>query len=78
LSIEAALAEYTNFIVKQGREKIFQTRWSIIQAIKSDVRVLTETFPCLSKITGKLTSTPADVNFIAAQNRFKLIFQMFV
>jgi len=77
-SIEAALAEYTNVIVKQGREKILQTRWSIIQAIKSDVGVLTETFPCLSKIIGKLTSTPADVHFIAAQNRFKFIFQMFV
>eukprot|EP00957_Ditylum_brightwellii_P195904 14926036-Ditylum_brightwellii.AAC.1 len=77
-AIDSALSEYSNDIVRQGQQKILQVRESIIEAINTDVGVLTETFPCLSKIVGKPTTAPTEVHFIAAQHRFKFIFQLFI
>jgi len=45
--------------------------------MNTDVGVLAEAFPCLSEIVGKTSTAPTQVHFIAAQNRFKFIFQVF-
>eukprot|EP00957_Ditylum_brightwellii_P203834 15336440-Ditylum_brightwellii.AAC.1 len=51
---------------------------AIIDAINTDVGVLTEAFPYLCKIVGKPATSPIEITSAAAQNRFKFIFKVFV
>eukprot|EP00957_Ditylum_brightwellii_P029746 2249539-Ditylum_brightwellii.AAC.1 len=51
---------------------------AIIDAINTDVGVLTEAFPCLCKIVGKPATSPIEITSAAAQNRFKFILKVFV
>jgi len=77
-AIDAALNEFTNKIIQQGPQTSLEVKEVIINAINSDVGVLTTAFPCLCKILGKPTCAPTEVGSIAAQNRFKFIFQVFI
>eukprot|EP00957_Ditylum_brightwellii_P058085 4405085-Ditylum_brightwellii.AAC.1 len=77
-AMNAAFIEYTNSIILQGPKTCLETKKAVINAINTDVGVLTDVFPCLCKIIGKPQTAPIEVGSIAAQNRFKFIFQMFV
>lgn len=74
----SALTEFTQIVVERGEDAVASMRHSILSAVGSEGKILTDTIPALAQILGSQPERSHGLPTADSLNQFKFLFRMFM